>query len=377
MKLGKYIHILLQEHETVIVPGLGAFISSYKPAQLNEETEEITPPTKEIVFNRKIRNNDGLLVGIIASKEGITHRKALEKIENERENILYTLDKGETVALENIGALVHDSRGDIQFEPAPGDDLLLDAFGLEATLLTQPDEEPEQEEVVEESAGEGDVEPKERKAESEEAGIEQEETGEEEVAGDFQEEATVPPEATDENLAENSGGRKKRGWLWLLLILIPFIGAAVYIFMFDGKQELVEQEPPVVEIEEDPAGVDSVVVEEDTLAAPDSILRDTVVVPLPDTTKIAEEPLDSVDYVAPDPSKYYLVSGSFKEKENAEKHFQELKGRGFDPFHMGKQGNFYIVGIDVFTNEIAAYSAQYDFLDDYPDSGVWVFKLEE
>ena len=376
MKLGKYIHILLQEHETVIVPGLGAFISSYKPAQLNEETEEITPPTKEIAFNRKIRNNDGLLVGIIASKEGITHGKALEKIENERENILYTLDKGETVTLENVGTLVHGSGGDIQFEPAPGDDLLLDAFGLETTSLTQPEEEPEEEEVIEGSSGEEEVEQEDREAESEETGIEQGETGEE-GPGDVQEEAAISPSVNADKPEEHSGGRKKRGWLWLLLILIPFIGAAVYVFMFDGKQEFVEQEPPVVEIEEDPAGVDSVVVEDDTLATPDSIPQDTVVAPLSDTAKVAEEPFDSAYSVTPDPSKYYLVSGSFKEKENAEKHLQELKGRGFEPFHLGKQGNFYIVGIDVFNNEIAAYSAQYDFLDDYPDSGVWVFKLEE
>ncbi|MFW6246427.1 MAG: hypothetical protein ACOC13_03130, partial [Tangfeifania sp.] len=108
MKLGKYIQLLLPEYETVIIPGLGAFMSTYKPAEIDKESGEINPPSKTVIFNQKIRNNDGLLVATIAEKEGISHFEALQKIETERENILYQLDKGEKVILEKIGELQYD-----------------------------------------------------------------------------------------------------------------------------------------------------------------------------------------------------------------------------------------------------------------------------
>ena len=72
MNIGKYIYLLLPEHDTVIVPGLGAFVSSYKSAQVDEQSGEMVPPSKEIYFEPKIKNNDGLLVGKIA---GDIHNK--------------------------------------------------------------------------------------------------------------------------------------------------------------------------------------------------------------------------------------------------------------------------------------------------------------
>ena len=54
MKLGKYIQLLLPEHATVIIPGFGAFVSNYKPAEIDKESDEIKPPSKTVTFNQKI-----------------------------------------------------------------------------------------------------------------------------------------------------------------------------------------------------------------------------------------------------------------------------------------------------------------------------------
>ena len=51
MNIGKYVHELLLENDTVIIPGFGAFISNYKPAEIDEETNELKPPAKEVTFN--------------------------------------------------------------------------------------------------------------------------------------------------------------------------------------------------------------------------------------------------------------------------------------------------------------------------------------
>ena len=83
MRIDKYIKELLLENETVIIPGFGAFISTYKPAEINKENDTIKPPSKEISFNQNIRNNDGLLVGHVADAQGISHFDALKEIEKE------------------------------------------------------------------------------------------------------------------------------------------------------------------------------------------------------------------------------------------------------------------------------------------------------
>jgi hypothetical protein len=83
--------------------------------------------------------------------------------------------------------------------------------------------------------------------------------------------------------------------------------------------------------------------------------------------------LNHPDYIEPDTTKFYVIGGSFENAENAEKYLQRMKKEGYAPFHLGKHGSFYLVGLEIHDNEIEAYGAQYNFLDKYPDSGVWVF----
>src|SRR5690554_2227067 len=131
MNIDKYIYLLLPEHDTVIIPGLGAFVSSYKAAKIDEKSGEMTPPSKEISFESKIKNNDGLLVGKIAEVEGIPFTEANKELNYAREEMLYRLDKGEKVKLESIGELFYDPKGNLQFNSSGKNYLLLEAYGLE------------------------------------------------------------------------------------------------------------------------------------------------------------------------------------------------------------------------------------------------------
>ena len=148
MKLESHIIHLLTEHNTVIVPGFGAFVTSYKPAEIDEEREKIQPPASEISFTTQFKNNDGLLVGHIAGKENISHYEALRLIEKERDEILYRLDKGEKVELENIGVLYYNENNNLIFEPQINESLNLESYGLGSVPLkpkenAAPAKEPE------------------------------------------------------------------------------------------------------------------------------------------------------------------------------------------------------------------------------------------
>src|SRR5690554_1858525 len=130
MNLGKYIQQLIPEHDTVIIPGLGAFISKIKLARLDEETGEMAPPSNEVSFEARIRNNDALLAGKIAEEEGIPFTEANRLLDSECEEILYQLDKGNQVQLKGLGVLFFNQDRVIQFTSAGKDFLLLDSYGL-------------------------------------------------------------------------------------------------------------------------------------------------------------------------------------------------------------------------------------------------------
>lgn len=345
MNLGKYIRQLLAENEIVIIPGFGAFISAYKPAEIKEDSQEITPPSKEISFNEKIKNNDGLLVGFIAKSEQIPVHEALGKVEQERDEILYQLDKGEKVVLEGTGALFYNENREIGFEPASEINLLLDAFGLYNESFK---DEPEM--IPEEKTKEPPVT---RVAAENESVTEPEKK-------------TEPASKWAEPYTKERPHRKKRSWLWFLLLLIPLIAAGIYIFF----REKTEPPTPVEIITEPPVKEEPLVPAKDSL---DSMLTDSISIPVNDSVKIDEITIDSTNYIEPEPSKFYVIGGSFENAENAEKYLLRMKKEGYAPFHLGKHGSFYLVGLEIHDNEIEAYGAQYNFLDKYPDSGVWVF----
>jgi nucleoid DNA-binding protein/cell division septation protein DedD len=345
MNLDKYIQHLLPENETVIIPGFGAFISEYRPAQIDEKSEEITPPSRTVFFDSKMKHNDGLLAGAIAQSEQIPVQEALKKIEEACEEIFYRLDKGEKVTLKNTGTLFYNENREVQFEYSGELNLLPDAFGLEATALKDEPEE-KAEEKQKESPVVGGIKEKAEQPEPEAKKQEPVASG-------------IPREPQS---AENQKKKKKR-WIWPLLLLIPLIAAGVY-FLQKEKEE--PQKPVEVKIK-------PVEKEEQPVQIADTTVRDSVVIPQPDTLKTEELVTNYADYMEPDTAKFYVIGGSFENAENAEKYLSRMKKEGYSPFHLGKHGSFYLIGLEIYDNEIEAYGAQYNFLDKYPDSGVWVF----
>uniref|UniRef100_UPI0032179A5A HU domain-containing protein n=1 Tax=uncultured Draconibacterium sp. TaxID=1573823 RepID=UPI0032179A5A len=336
MNFGKFIHELLLENEIVIIPGFGAFVSKYKPAEISEDSDEIKPPSKEITFNQLIKNNDGLLVGHVAEIKQISHFDALKMVEKERDEIIYKLDSGEEVELSDIGTLFYTEENTIGFKPFEDENMLLDSFGLQATSISAIEEETPVKETEKQK----------------------EETAEEPV-----------PELKDQVefiKSELYVEKKKRGWLWMLLILIPLIAVSVFIYMqgLNKNTTTIPEEPvqPLTKIEK------PVIVPQDT------IKKDTVIVAENDTVTLQPEQQEMVVESDTTAQKYYLVGGSFSVEENAETFIAELKAKGLNPFHVGKKGRFFIVALDKYNTFNEAEQAKQNYMNENPDSEVWVWK---
>ena len=95
-----YISELLFLHDCVILPEFGGFVGNKQSAILNTATGALTPPTKQIVFNKNLNTNDGLLISHIANYEGITNEKAQKtvlefstKLNDKLKNAFYEMSK--------------------------------------------------------------------------------------------------------------------------------------------------------------------------------------------------------------------------------------------------------------------------------------------
>ena len=132
MQLETYISDLLYRYDCVIVPQFGAFLTHRISAKLNETTHSFHPPKKALSFNEQLQTNDGLLANYIAEVEKVPYLVAVEKIAKQVKSIKSYLVEGETIELNNIGDLLLNKEGNINFEPSHHINYLTDAFGLSA-----------------------------------------------------------------------------------------------------------------------------------------------------------------------------------------------------------------------------------------------------
>ena len=141
MQLATYIKDLLYRYECVIIPGFGAFLTQYRSARIDEETNTFYPPGKSLSFNRQLQTNDGLLANYIAAAEKCNYDVAVQKIRNFTAKVSLQLHDGETVSIKNIGDFVLNAEKSIQFIPSGIENFNTDSFGLSTYVSTKVNRE--------------------------------------------------------------------------------------------------------------------------------------------------------------------------------------------------------------------------------------------
>ena len=132
----EYISDLLYLHDCVIIPDFGGFICNYTGAYIDETNGTICPPAKEILFNRNLTHNDGLLAGWIAARESIPYEKATQALALFADDLKNRLNRRERVPFGEIGVFYVDRRFNILFES--GDrNFLAESFGMEPIAVRE------------------------------------------------------------------------------------------------------------------------------------------------------------------------------------------------------------------------------------------------
>lgn len=132
-----YISELLFHHDCVVVPDFGGFVCSYAAARIHPARHTFSPPSKQVVFNKHLQQNDGLLAHAIASAVPCSFEEAMTEIQAFVQQCNTGLKAGQVIDLKNIGRLSLDPERNIRFEVDPEVNYWVDAFGL-STFQSMP-----------------------------------------------------------------------------------------------------------------------------------------------------------------------------------------------------------------------------------------------
>jgi hypothetical protein len=280
-----HIRELLFGHDCVIVPGFGGFIGNHSPAHIDKATGTFYPPVKLISFNRNLNHNDGLLVGKISGSSELNYGDARNLVEEFVADIRKKLDKGERVVFDNIGSFSSNLEGGVQFEPDRNVNYYLGSYGLESFQCFPLEGYDVRKQIVRKMTSSPDQRASMRKI------------------------------------------------IWRAAVIVPLLTVMVAVSLksdlFKTKIEASNLNPLVTAEFED----NKKAIEEDALSVPSVVIPNVVPENKITEVPVVDLPVDS----------YYLITGSFKSKENADTQAAMLREDGFEPEIVAASNGFYRV----------------------------------
>ncbi len=130
MNIDQHISDLLYKHDCVILPGFGGFVGNYSAARVHPINHTFYPPSKNILFNSKLKGDDGLLVHAISVAENISYEEAKVALQSFTKECLQKLKEGGALTFGKIGTLRKDVEGSLLSSQDNSINYLEESYGL-------------------------------------------------------------------------------------------------------------------------------------------------------------------------------------------------------------------------------------------------------
>lgn len=134
MNIAGYISKLLYYNDCIIIPGFGGLVTDYSPARIHPTNHTFFPPSKSILFNSKLKNDDGILMHFVALEENISYAEAKKEINYFVQEIILELEEGKEVILEKVGSLNKTEENTFSFIPDKTVNYLEASYGLSSFI---------------------------------------------------------------------------------------------------------------------------------------------------------------------------------------------------------------------------------------------------
>jgi hypothetical protein len=132
---------LLYTHDYVVVPGFGGFVSRHQLAHYSLNRDVLNPPSKKILFNVQLKQNDGVLASWLKEKISCDFSQATTHIEEFAAHCKALLETKHRLEFENLGLFYLDFEKNICFEPKTDVNFLIESFGLSSLTLKELEKE--------------------------------------------------------------------------------------------------------------------------------------------------------------------------------------------------------------------------------------------
>ena len=130
ISIAEAISDLLFVRDTVVVPGLGAFVKKPVSAKVNPVANYFAMPSSEIVFDANLREDNDLVVNYMSEKNDLPKEEAQKLLSMFVSDCFNSLKQGKKVVLNQIGTLSYDWASDLVFEQDKSVNYNADTFGL-------------------------------------------------------------------------------------------------------------------------------------------------------------------------------------------------------------------------------------------------------
>lgn len=112
-----HLDYLLQYHDCVVIPGLGAVLAHTEAPTFDTSTDRWSAPRRVFSFNADLKRSDGLIATSVARRCGISAEAASQRVRCDVEALISCLEQGGRGSLGAAGALSRTSTGSLIFEP--------------------------------------------------------------------------------------------------------------------------------------------------------------------------------------------------------------------------------------------------------------------
>ena len=134
-ELIRHIEILLLDHDCVVVPQIGGFVTRNVPAKYVEEENLFLPPIRTVGFNERLKTDDGLLVRSYVLAYRCSEMEAKKMLGEQIRDLQQELWEDGTCDMGSIGMLTLDIQNNVQFSPCQAGTVCPAYYGLDALLF--------------------------------------------------------------------------------------------------------------------------------------------------------------------------------------------------------------------------------------------------
>jgi len=332
LDIKKHIKELLVSNQGVIIPDLGGFVSEYEPAAFDVSENKFLPPSKKISFNPEYSYSDNLLIEFISKEEKIDNEKSAKYLKEFVNEIKLKLKKGEKVNFPEIGTLTQNPKGQIVFTQEKEANLLSNSFGLQSIQSKPIINHPKEVNIP----------------------------------------TPVKPKKTNKRLIVVSSSI----FVFLCLVVLSwFFTNGFTDFSFLSSREAIPKEITNSEIQNTTKRNLDSIAQADSIKAlinlsidENTDKKDALFYSKPEEEKQEEQP-------KPEFSKFYIIAGSFKQIENAEKFAEEIRAKGYNTEIIESGENLIRISIYTFTDETLALKELYKLRQKADLKSVWILKV--